>query len=210
MSFVKLMQKDDTPENREEIGCYIKCLITEHTEFYNGTYHIEEGFFENLVANITGDCFNTVEDSDFSCTHFYNVWSCNKEYVIKAKEASNAISKAIRLCKPMSKRNISKQEYKCVPKCVFEQLGFTSGATTFDVDVMASWFKIHFPPQLGRMLDGVVRTCYQKTNLRYSGDFEYDCKYFYKFFKCNSVGILRGILEIGDTVPRVKGFTFDL
>jgi len=209
LSILTLMQMDEQPENQERIGCYVKCEITNHAELYNGSFHIEEGFFENIVANISGDCFNSVAETDFSCTYFYNVWSCFKGYLIKSKEAVDAISKAIRICKPHNEKKITKNDYQCVPKCVFERLGF-SGATVFDVDGTSSWFRSHFPPQFGRMLAGIVDTCYAKTNLRYSGSSNLDCKYFYKFFKCYVLEFLRGLLEIGDTVPRIKGFTFDL
>lgn len=200
---------DEDPQNKEKIGCYIKCQITDHAEFFNGTFHIEEGFFENIIANLTGDCFNSVEDTDFGCNHFYKVWSCFKGNLIKSKEAVDSLSKAIRQCKPVNEKKITKNDYQCVPKCVFEHLGF-SRADVFDVDGMSTWFKGHFPAQMGRMLAGVVDKCYKKVNARYSGDIERNCKYFYKFFKCNVVEVLRGILEIGDTVPRIRGFAFDL
>lgn len=209
LSLLTLVQMDEYPENKEKIGCYLKCQITDHAEFYNGTFHIEEGFFENIMAHLTGDCFNTIEDNDFGCNHFYKIWTCFKGYLIKSKEAVDAISKSVTLCKPVPEKKITKKLYQCVPKCVLDKLGFV-GVDKFDPSIMSSWLKNHFTPKVGDLFTNVVNVCHNKTNLRYSGEISYDCKYFYKFFKCNIVELLRGVLELGDKVPQIKGFTFDL
>uniref|UniRef100_T1H4L4 Uncharacterized protein n=1 Tax=Megaselia scalaris TaxID=36166 RepID=T1H4L4_MEGSC len=128
-SFNSLMKLDEKKENAEKIGCLIKTKFSEHVDFYNNSFHIEDGLLENLAINVTSDCFNDAEGDDFGCMHFYNIFSCVKKYVVKGMEECEKRVMVVYACYPES---VSKKEdVKSAIKCAYEQMNFFNG-TYFD------------------------------------------------------------------------------
>lgn len=197
---------DDNGSSPEEIGCYLKRKVSEHVDFYNGSFHIEEGLLENLMTNLSSDCFNSVEGEDFGCMHFYRIFSCFKVYVVKAMTECDKLSTVYDKCRPTE---TTKEHLKCVPKCIFEQMNFFD-RKMFNITSIINWFEDHLPPQKGMFLRGILQSCFNKSMEKNPSDPNYDCNYFYKYSSCLFVSVLKGFLDMAENPPTVKGFIFDL
>lgn len=199
------MKLDEKKENAEQIGCLIKTKFSEHVDFYNNSFHIEDGLLENLAINVTSDCFNDAEGDDFGCMHFYNIFSCVKKYVVKGMEECEKRTMIVYVCSPES---VSKKEdVKSAIKCVYEQMNFFNG-TYFDPTIMSNYFYELVPPEKGKFLKGIMESCYEKQKEAFTG--VYDGNYFFKYSSCLLVSFLKGLLDMAEYPPKVKGFTFDL
>lgn len=205
-SFQQLIVMDDNGSSPEEIGCYLKRKVSEHVDFYNGSFHIEEGLLENLMTNLSSDCFNSVSGEDFGCMHFYRIFSCFKVYVVKGMKECDKLSIVYDKCRPTE---TNKEHLKCIPKCVFEQMNFFE-ENVFNINKLIDWFEDHLPPQKGVFLKGILQSCYNKSLEKNAGDPTYNCNYFYRYSSCLFVSILKGFLDMAENPPNVKGFIFDL
>lgn len=205
-SFQQLIAMDDSGSSPEKIGCYLKQKVSEHVDFYNGSFHIEEGLLENLMTNLSSDCFNDVEGDDFGCMHFYRIFSCFKVYVVKGMSECDKFSMVYDKCRPTE---TTKEHLKCIPKCIYEEMSFTKG-TSFDITSISAWFEDHLPRQKGLFIRGILQSCYDKSLEKNLGNPNYDCNYYYRYTSCLFVSILRGFLDMAENPPKVKGFIFDL
>lgn len=204
-SFKKLIEMDDEGVNPEEIGCYFKSKVSKRFDFYNGSFHIEEGLLENVLANLTGDCFNNVDGDDFGCMHLYRIFSCFKVYAVKGMNECSKLAAVYHFCRSTQTKNL-----KCLTKCFYEQMHFFEEGTSFNITAFSDWFKDHLPPQKGLFVRGILQSCYNKSLEKDSGSPNYDCNYFYRYSSCFVVNLLKGVLDMAEQPPSVKGFKFHL
>lgn len=206
-SFNQLIKLDNAKCDTEKIGCLFKRKLTNNIDFYNNSFHLEEGLVENFVTNFTSECFNDVEGEDFGCQHFYNIFSCFKKYYTEIDKESDNLEVIYTMCTPL---DTSKEHLKCVPKCVFEQMRFYDGQY-FNTTKMENWFRKILPPSKQIFMTDILRSCYRKT-LDIFGENEvlFNCNYFYRYSSCYVVSVLKGFLDMAENPPKVKGFKFDL
>lgn len=197
---------DESGNNAEKIGCYFKQKVSNRADFYNGSFHLSDGIIENLMTNLTSDCFNSVEGSDFGCMHFYRIFSCFKVYVVRLTNEEKELSEMYNRCSPGGENKVP---LKCVTKCMYEELKFYEGSN-FNTLNAKLWMTEHLPPSLSKFFNDILQICFDKSIQRFESEPIFDCKYFYKYNSCLFVNVLKGLLDKAEHPPTVKGFKFDL
>lgn len=160
----------ESDEDIWNLGCNIKCRLTEHGIYKDGVIHssiVDEDFQEHDSIYECIDKFHAVKE--LNCSHFYELWKCME----KLKEPWSHLV------------NIKDIEGKCVKdvdcygKCFYKEMGilkdgiFTSKHTSEDL-----------PHEYRKYIVKSLMYCHKDTNKHYEEDDWYSCKYFQDFDLC--------------------------
>lgn len=176
-----------TAEDRENMGCYFRCILFDYGAFYNGTLHFNKTIEEESSVS---ECYENKVFNGSDCTPFFEIWECFEIQFRNLKSAVSNVHITKEFCRNeqsgIAEAPVNKTYYKeqlnhgCFVRCVNIRMKVLKD-NVFNPDNLLDSFSF----ALKKMVIDRMKKCHVEINNKFEEAERYSCLYFYYFNECN-------------------------
>lgn len=180
-----------------------------YAQFENNSFHVYGGPIENLFLNIFGDCFHPIENEDIgSCSYFERTFWCYKQKDRVFRKLLFTFRWDFMDCKEAEPKTSFQNMIGCVYKSIFSLFNLSEN-DYFNSTTIGNWFEKKFQNNFGKVMKKNIVSCSESINLEDCNVPTMKCENFYLYSNCWAVEIVKGLRDLSNIIPDIKGFVIE-